>query len=206
GIAPIGGCDLCNTDVTQSPWSDHLKVFGLTINYDTGFGTLTGTTNQFNRHTCFSFDSTPILLTFTKSPVNQVPGETFEPRERKVNSSEIRFASKLDFPVNFVVGGYREHESQDLAVQVLATNGLGLPIGPFCSENACDYGTYPGVGTTFFGRTDSRTDTQYAGFGEVTWQVTPELTAVAGLRYFTQTLAGVQATTTPSAVSRAFPI
>ncbi len=26
----VQGCDLCNTDVTQSPWSDNLVVFGTT--------------------------------------------------------------------------------------------------------------------------------------------------------------------------------
>jgi len=28
-IKPINGCDLCNTDVTRSPWSDNLQVFGV---------------------------------------------------------------------------------------------------------------------------------------------------------------------------------
>jgi len=196
-IPPIQGCDLCNTDVTRSPWSDNLKVFGLKVDYDTGFGTVTGTTNQFNRRTSFNFDSTPILLSFS-DPVNHVPAETLEPRERKVNSSEIRFASKLPGPVNFVVGGYREHESQDLAVQVIATNGFGVPAGPFCTTNACDFAVAPpGAGTTFFGRTDERTDTEYAAFGEVTWNVTDALTAVAGIRYFTQSLNGIQQTTHP---------
>jgi iron complex outermembrane receptor protein len=196
-IPPAKGCDLCNTDVTRSPWSDNLKVFGLKVDYDTGFGTVTGTTNQFNRRTGFNFDSTPILLSFAK-PVDAVPGETLEPRYRKVNSSEIRFASKLDSPVNFVVGGYREHESQDLAVQVLATNGFGVPAGPFCTTNACDFAVAPpGAGTTFFGRTDQRTDTEYAAFGEATWKVTDALTAVAGIRYFTQSLNGIQQSTHP---------
>ncbi len=63
-VAPVQGCDLCNTDVTQSPWQDNLKVFGATVAYDTGHGTVTGTTNQYNRDTNFNFDSTPILLTF----------------------------------------------------------------------------------------------------------------------------------------------
>jgi iron complex outermembrane receptor protein len=190
-IAPIQGCDLCNTDVTQSPWSDNLKVFGLTVTYDTGLGTVTGTTNQFNRRTGFTFDSTPILVSFDVP----IPAETLEPRYRKVNSSEIRYASNLDFPVNFVVGGYREHESQDLAVQVITTNDLGLPNGPFSSSNDDD--ALGAGGNTFFGRTDSRNTTQYAGFGEATWKVTPALTAVAGIRYFTETLNGVQEQTHP---------
>jgi iron complex outermembrane recepter protein len=192
-IAPVMGCDLCNTDVTQSPWSDNIKVFGLTATYNTGAGTLTGTTNQFNRQTAFSFDSTPILVSFGAP----VPAETFEPRERKVNSSEIRYASALDSPVNFVVGGYREHGTQDLAVEVVTTNGLGLPNGPFSTSNAADASHFPGVGDTFFGRTDHRTETQYAGFGEATWKITDRWTAIAGVRYFTETLDGVQVQTHP---------
>jgi outer membrane receptor protein involved in Fe transport len=192
-IAPVQGCDLCNTDVTQSPWSDNLKVFGLTVAYNTGAGTVTGTTNQYNRTTAFSFDSTPVLVSFGVP----VPAETFEPRTRKVNSSELRYASDLNFPVNFVVGGYREHEQQNLAVDVIATNALGLPTGPFSSANSQDALNFPGVGDTFFGRTDERSTTQYAGFGEVTWKITPAWTAVGGIRYFTETLNGVQVQTHP---------
>ena len=192
-IPPIQGCDLCNTDVTQSPWSDNIKVFGLTASYKTTAGTLTATTNQFNRSTGFTFDSTPILVSFNVP----VPAETFEPRVRKVNSSEIRFASALDSPVNFVVGGYREHETQDLAVQVITTGGNGLATGPFSTSTANDALDFPGVGNTFFGRTDHREDTQYAGFGEATWKITDRWTAIAGVRYFTETLNGVQTQTHP---------
>jgi iron complex outermembrane receptor protein len=179
--------------VTLSPWSDNLKVFGLTVEYKTGVGTITGTTNQYNRTTDFTFDSTPVLVSF-KVPV---PAETLEPRTRKVNSSELRFASDLNFPVNFVTGVYREHETQDLAVQVITTGGNGLVTGPFSTSTADDALDFPGVGNTFFGRTDTRSDTQYAGFGEATWKITDAWTAVAGLRYFTETLNGVQTQTHP---------
>jgi outer membrane receptor protein involved in Fe transport len=192
-IAPVQGCDLCNTDVTQSPWSDNLVVFGTTITYDTGVGTVTGTANQYDRRTDFTFDSTPILVSFDVP----VPAETFEPRDRKVTSSEIRYASAFDSPVNFVTGVYRQYDHQLLAVDVLATNGMGLPIGPFCDNNSCDALTYPGTGTTFFGRTDERRTTQYAGFGEATWKITDAWTAVGGVRYFTESLEGVQVQTHP---------
>jgi iron complex outermembrane recepter protein len=192
-IGPAQGCDLCNTDVTMSPWSDNLKVFGLTVEYKTGVGTITGTTNQYNRTTDFSFDSTPVLISFNVP----VPAETLEPRTRKVNSSELRFASDLNSPVNFVAGVYREHETQDLAVDVIATGGNGLVTGPFSTSTADDALDFPGVGNTFFGRTDSRSDTQYAGFGEATWKITDAWTAVAGVRYFTETLNGVQTQTHP---------
>ncbi len=192
-IAPVQGCDLCNTDVTLSPWSDNIKIFGLTVAYKTAFGMVTGTTNQFNRTTDFTFDSTPVLVSFDVP----VPAETLEPRTRKVNSSEIRFASDLPSPVNFVAGVYREHESQNLAVQVITTGANGLVTGPFSTLTSADALDFPGVGNTFFGRTDSREDTQYAGFGEATWKITDAWTAVAGIRYFTETLNGVQTQTHP---------
>jgi iron complex outermembrane receptor protein len=192
-ITPVQGCDLCNTDVTQSPWSDNLVVFGTTITYDTGTGTVTGTTNQYNRKTDFNFDSTPVLVSFDIP----VPAETFEPRDRKVTSSEIRYASAFESPVNFVAGVYREYDQQFLSVDVISTNGYGLPTGPFCNNNSCDALTYPGVGTTFFGRTDERQTTSYAGFGEATWKITDAWTAVAGIRYYTESLEGVQVQTHP---------
>jgi iron complex outermembrane recepter protein len=192
-IPPTQGCDLCNTDVTLSPWSDNTKIFGLTVEYKTGIGTVTGTTNQYNRTTDFTFDSTPVLVSFDVP----VPAETLEPRTRKVNSSEVRFASDLNSPVNFVAGVYRQHETQELAVQVLTVGGNGLVTGPFSTSTADDALDFPGVGNTFFGRTDSRNDTQYAGFGEATWKITDAWTAVAGVRYFTETLNGVQTQTHP---------
>jgi iron complex outermembrane recepter protein len=148
--------------------------------------------NQFNRRTSFNFDSTPILIHFGVP----IAGETLEPRDRKVNSSELRYASDFNFPVNFVLGGYREHETQDLAVQVLTTDDLGLPIGTFSSSNDADALSTPN-GNTFFGRLDSRSTTQWAGFGEATWKATDALTAIVGVRYFTETLNGVQTQTHP---------
>jgi iron complex outermembrane recepter protein len=192
-IPPVQGCDLCNTDVTQSPWTDNLKVFGATATWTTSIGVLTATDNEFNRRTGFEFDSTPILVSFDVP----VPAETLEPRNRLANTSEVRFASTLNDPVNFVAGVYRESSTQDLAVDVITTNSLGLPTGPFSTLNSQDALNFPGVGDTFFGRTDHRTDTQWAGFGEATWKITDALTAVAGVRYFTETLNGFQVQTHP---------
>jgi outer membrane receptor protein involved in Fe transport len=192
-IPKVQGCDLCNTDVTQSPWVDNLSVYGLKFDYKFANGTLTGTTNQYNRKLNFNFDSTPILVSFGVP----VPGESIEPQTRNLNSSELRYASDFASPVNFVAGVYRQHETNDLIVNVIATDDLGLPGGPFSRENSQDALNFPGVGHTFFGRTDNRTTTEYAGFGEVTWKVTDALTATGGLRYFTENLEGVQEQTHP---------
>lgn len=192
-IPPVQGCDYCNTDVTQSPWRDNLQVYGFTATEKTGIGTITATSNEYDRTLHFSFDSTPILV-FYGFPV---PAETFEPQSRDINSSELRFASDLDSPVNFVAGVYRQHEANWWAVQVISTNSVGDPIGTFSSSNSQDAINHPGVGDTWFGSTDHRETTEYAGFAEVTWKATDKLSVVGGVRYFTESLSGVQVQTHP---------
>ena len=187
GTPTIKGCDLCNTDVTASPSNDHLQVYSLTVNYKFQYGTLTGTTNEYDRTLDFNFDSTPVLASFGVP----IPAETLEPQTRNVNSSEIRYASDFDFPVNFVIGGFRQYETNDLRVEVIATNGSGQPIGPFSPLNSQDALSNPN-GDTFFGRSDDRQITQYAGFGEATWKITPQLLVTGGIRYYTESLEGVQ--------------
>ncbi len=192
GIPAVQGCDLCNTDVTRSPYGERIDLYGVTINYQMPYGTVTATSNQYNRHLQFNFDSTPVLIA---NGVN-IPGETEEPQQRDVTSSEIRYASKFDFPVNFVAGVFRQYETNDLAVHVLKTNAAGLAVGPFSEANDEDALSNPN-GTTFFGRIDNRTTTEYAAFTEVTWDVTPKFQIVGGARYFSESLQGNQEQTHP---------
>jgi len=188
----VQGCDLCNTDLTRSPYGERLDLFGVTVNYQMPYGTLTATTNQYNRHLQFNFDLSPFLL---ENGVDMT-GEAEEPQTRDVNSSEIRYASKFDFPVNFVAGVYRQYETNDLTVHVLKTDAAGNTVGPFSESNAEDALANPD-GTTFFGRFDDRETTEYAAFTEVTWDVTSKLQVVGGARYFTETLRGDQEQTHP---------
>jgi len=193
GAPTIQGCDLCNTDVSRSPREDTLEVIGLTVNYEMGFGSLTATTNQFNRKFRYNIDQTAIL-SLVGVPLS---GEAYQTNNRRVNSSEIRFASDFDFPINFVVGGFRQHEVSFLDVALLRTNGDGRPTGVFSPLNEQDALLNPGVGSTFFGRQDRRKNTQYAAFGEVTWTLSQQLKLTGGLRYFRETLDGVQLVTHP---------
>ena len=192
-LSPIPGGDLINTDVVRSPYDEHLEIYSLTGNYQALGGTFTATVNQFNRKYDFNFDSTPILISFGV-PVAAV---TQQPQKRQVTSSELRYASKFDGPINFVVGGFYERTDFDLSVAVLATGPDGLPIGPFSSENSADALAHPGTGSTFFGRTDHRGSDQYAGFGEVTFDITSKFQVVGGLRYFAEDTDGVQVQTHP---------
>jgi iron complex outermembrane receptor protein len=193
GFPPAPGGDLINTDLTRSPWREHLDVYSLTAEYKFAKGTLTGTINQFKRDIDYSFDSTPILFSFGVL----VPAETLEPQSRKLTSGEIRYASDFEGPLNFVAGVYGQRDVTDLTVNVIRTNAVGLPAGPFSPLNSDDALINPTTGNTFFGRTDHRKTASYAGFGEVSWQITDKFSLLGGFRYFHETLDGIQLTTHP---------
>ena len=186
------GCDLCNVDPNLSPSFDRLEVYSLTGTYDFAYGTVTVTSNQYNRNFHLYFDTSVGLQQFGIP----FPTESIEPQQRDLNSSEIRYASKLDFPLNFVVGAFRQSEKNDLQVQSVKTNDLGVPNGPFSSSNSDDALSNPN-GNSLFGRDDDRRTNEYSGFGEATWKVTSKFSVVGGVRYFTETLNGVQVQTHP---------
>lgn len=202
GYPPVPGGDLINTDLTRSPWHEHLDIYSLTGEYRFAQGTLTGTINQFERDIDYSFDSTPILFFFGVP----IPAETLQPQSRKVTSGEIRYASAFAGPLNFVGGVYGQRDEANLTVNVIRTNAFGMPAGPFSPLNADDALIHPITGNTFFGRTDHRKTTSYAGFGEVTWDVNDKLSLLGGFRYFRETLDGVQLTTHPFGGFGAAPV
>ncbi len=74
GAPVIQGCDLCNTDNSRSPGQDELSVSSLTVNYKMRYGTVTATTNQYNRNFEYNIDQTPILA----SVGVPLPGEAYE--------------------------------------------------------------------------------------------------------------------------------
>jgi len=189
----IAGGDLKNTDLTLSPWDENMQIFGLTATYTMPTGVVTATSNYFNRRVDFNFDSTPILISFDV-PVAAV---TAEPQNRRIVSSELRYASKFDFPVNFVAGAFSQREHNDFTVHVVKSNLFGLLNGPFSGLNIDDALLHPDTGNTFFGRYDNNIIKQYAAFGEVTWTATDRLTALVGVRYFHSSQESFQAETHP---------
>ncbi len=178
GFATPALGDLTSQDFTINDWNEDLQLYGVKAQYRTDFGTFFATTNYFDRKIDFRFDSTPILL-FFGVPATAL---TFEPQKREVWSGEVRFASDLDGPVNFVVGGFVSAENKDFEVQVLASGPNGLPIGPW--DPTKDFFLDGPPNAAIFGRVKSDDLNQQALFGEATWQVLPDLSVTVGGRLF----------------------
>lgn len=189
----IPGGDLINTDITQSPWNEDLQIYSLTATYDMENGEITATTNWFNRNINFSFDSTPILISFDVDDA----ANTVQPQKRRIWSNEIRYASKFDGPLNFVVGGYLQDEASEFDVQVIRSNQFGLPNSAFSPLNEDD--ALVGSGDTYFGRVSTFDLSQKALFGEVTYDITEQFSALFGVRYFDSSYTSTDRTTHPFA-------
>ncbi|RMF95864.1 MAG: TonB-dependent receptor, partial [Gammaproteobacteria bacterium] len=155
---------------TVTPWDEDITLFGGKLEWDAGPGNLLATVNYFKREIDFNFDSTPILLFFGVP----IPAITHEPQQREVTTAEIRWASDLDGPLQFVVGGFLSREDKDFEVQVIATGSDGQPLAPFM----------PGDPNTIFGRVKSDELDQEALFGEAEFSFNDQWSILAGLRWY----------------------
>lgn len=180
--------DYTNTDITRSPWEDEMELASLTASYEFDSGTLFATVNNFERDILFNFDSSPILFFFGVP----IPGVTVEPQSRDILSAEIRFASSLDGPLQFLVGAFMQEEDTDFEVNVVTVdeNGLPMPFVPGPDNNALG----PDGGDVFFGRFVKGELEQEALFGEVSYDFTEQWSATVGVRYFQSDLKSVEGT------------
>jgi len=93
--------------------------------------------------------------------------------DRKTMQQEVRYASKLTGPVNYVAGVFAQYDKADFcADQVLGFLDLvsgPLPFGPW-NQNP-------------YVLCNGQTARSYAGFGELTYAASDKLTLTGGLRY-----------------------
>lgn len=171
------GGDYLTTSFTKDEWNDNWEIYSLTGEYEMENGTITATTNWFDRDINFNFDSTPILLFFGVP----IPAITKQPQSRRIWSNELRYASDWEGPLQVVMGGLLEREKTNFEVQVIASDPVtGEALGPFDPNTDALAGT----GNAFFGRTNDGTINQEALFGEASFALSDKLSATAGLRYF----------------------
>ena len=192
-ITPDRG--LINTDIVRSPWEDEFDIFGLTANFDFDTGVLTGTYNKFDRDVFFNFDASPLQYFFGNANIGEPFGEavTQQPQKREVETAEIRFASELDGPLQFLVGGYVQREDTDFGSFVVLVDNNGIPAA-FSADPADNEAS---GGTTTFGRIDIGELKQTALFGELIYSITDDLELTAGMRRFDSALDSFEQTLAP---------
>ncbi len=186
GVLAVQG-DLINQDFTRNEWNEKIQLYSAKAEYTFDKGSFLAAANYYKRNIDFNIDSSWIIFNFGVLffPAVASPAVTMEPQNRDVFSTELRYASKFDGPVNFVVGGFLSREKKDFQVQVVTTNNLGLPDAAFRVDQ--DYllpPTDPGYGPAVIGRYKNDKVHQEAVYGELTFDATERLSFTGGLRYF----------------------
>ena len=100
----------------------------------------------------------------------------FQNEKTQLYTQEIRAATNFDFPVNFTVGGFYEHERRYL----LNTNRIFL-FGPL-PAGLTNQGQYAGISNSMIGF-DNNESHDFSFFGSVDWKILPNLELSGGGRW-----------------------
>lgn len=181
GVPAPGGNPLDNAGVTNRSdallhFDDghNIKVDGyyLNLNYQFDGGTLTSVSG-------YRKQKSRLPSTYTGAAPVAADGEVLSlfdasrDDDRKTWQQEIRFASKSDGPLNYVLGGFYQKDEVEFCVnQLLGFLDLASGPLPFGSWNQNPYILC----------NDQRAESK-AVFGEATFEATEQLTITAGVRY-----------------------
>lgn len=162
---------------TPEALSDDFKVANLTVNYTGQMFDIMVSASYMNRQWRQSRDLHAANI-FSALP--DAPIRLFDRNEDDLYVQEVRITSTDDSPLQWILGGF--HLKKNLNF----TNGLDW-FGSNESAEASFLGQVFGVtaDTPMHQRDNDISDEQFAVYGEVSYQATDTLEAVAGLRWFT---------------------
>ena len=171
---------------------DRWSLTTLGIRYDTSIGQLVSSTSYFDRRVEETEDQTDFIWSVLLAPAAAapLPGEILEIKDYQRFVQEIRFASELDGPWQFVLGAFYSdtHGRLPYAAQyppsvipgLAAASGLDQVV----DENGVPLFLNPDNPDEVFG-SDFRTKIEEpAAFGELSYQFTDRLKATVGLRWY----------------------
>ena len=164
-----------NTDqYVHDPFRSQFKIYNFTLNHDFHWADLDFSTSYFDRADDNKFDSTLYDLSFGADFFPSIGLSTPDALTDQYDTSryftnELRLASKLDGPSQFVVGLFQQHihtSFETLVATVYPDGYLKSPLEPV------------------FGQLQAHSTEQYALFGEYSYKFTDKLTGLVGARAF----------------------
>lgn len=193
---------------TQQPTTDDLDLYSVTANLDLGFVTAVGSASYMKRELTSTQDVTEFIQGF-RTPARcqalynkgapcdtsqlssyyayvdtQYPAALHPQQDMDTYTAELRFSSNYESPVQWTLGGFfSDRKTVVWNPQVGADPVTGALLEPE---------------VVMTGRVIDDTLKQYAGFGEITYDVTDRLNLTAGARYFKYTKNIIGETLVPS--------
>jgi iron complex outermembrane receptor protein len=164
------------SDHARSSRDDEIEMYSAKLVFSQGWGTITGASSLFERYSGYIRDASAAAevlsagrLSADSTGISLIGGRDGWPKAW-IRSSELRFSSDWESPVQVLVGAYNQNEDR-----------RGGSYWATVDPNTGRFGANP---TVFLSRTTFTQLDQVALFGEVTWDVTDRLVATAGLRWF----------------------
>ncbi len=158
-------------DYARAPYSDKSQIYNATLTWKQPYGTFTATGSRFVRDTDFVRDASLAAVAFGVATDYKTDGASVlnQPKHRRVDSAEVRFASSFDGPLQILAGGFLSNEGRYFESAWPTVNAQGYP-----DANS----------RMFLDRTVNTFVHERALFGELSYQFTPRLTGTAGARVF----------------------
>ena len=181
---------LNTTDFTQARFfdvpeggSDWWDLYSLTVHWKTGVGELVSSTSYFDRKVDETEDESEFVwAALYEGGAPPAPAPIEEIKDYQSFVQEIRFASTLSGPLQFVIGGFYS----DFHGRIPFASLYPPAIYPGVDNvfNGGQPGNALGVPDLIFEQ-DYHTDIQEpAVFGELYYNITPALKATVGLRWY----------------------
>lgn len=168
--APLTGGRYFQADRARSPYDDESELYNATLTYRQPFGTFTATASRFVRDTAFARDASLAADAFFGLPYDGAGRSSLlQVKHRKVDSAEVRFASDFDGPFQILVGGFLQNEDRFFRSSWPTVNSAGFPDS---------------ASAILLDRTADTSIRERALFGEISYDILPELTFTAGGRLF----------------------
>lgn len=173
----LGNPDWVNTAPTTEPYGDDYDLGYVEATYDIGFGTLLAAYSNTQQWVSRTGDTTPTCNGFgipLACSITQT--QTFD-----ADTGEFRFTSDFEGPFQIVVGAYYQDSTvsnETTVVLVSAADG----VAPCTLYSACTSGgNTPNI---VFSTVDNIGVEQYAVYAQADYEITDQLTATVGVRYY----------------------
>ena len=167
-LAPLYGQYQQRRAVGAEYARNHWRLYDLTASYDFGWATLTETTAYSTVRYRGSEDYTQQFAPFFGGAVPDFGAAAAFVIDEEKLSQEVRLSGDVASRLGWIVGVFYTHEDTDTEIGFPVFNATtGAPIAFPSLLNASAISHY----------------NEYAGFGELTWHVSPRLDLIGGFRY-----------------------
>ncbi|HKS54866.1 MAG TPA: TonB-dependent receptor [Steroidobacteraceae bacterium] len=164
------------SDHARSTRDDEIEMYSGKLVYNKDWGTITASSSLFERYSGYVRDASAAAevlsggtLHADSTGISLIGGRDGWPKNW-IRSSELRYSSDWDSPVQILVGAYNQNEER-------RDGSFWATVDPVTGRPGADR-------TVFLSRTSFVQLDQVALFGEVTWNINDRLAATAGLRWF----------------------